>query len=456
MRRHSPFLVVPLAVSILASAGCGRPATPSSSARNVDVKPVASTPVSASARRSASKELARAWPFERPSVAVYADLEGLLKTKLFGGLVTTVLTLAGGQLPAPQRKCIDVALDSWKEIAFGIEDKHELALIRFDPAAQKATATCMGAAFAAEKVTTLPGASEAWVSGRDEVAALSPGLIAVGTRQNVTAALDGKGRGTTLAGLGLGADEYLTLTANLPEEGVVARGTLLASDNEFRIAVDAELPSGALAQKVEAGLGGGALKGHLGEMGPMKGEEGKLLGRLVDAFTVQRDGKFLKVSFDLKEPVEEQARDIGALAALSIAGVRKYLTNAKEAEARATVGVIAKDLAMSFAVEDGKAAAKKKLTSLPPVPKTVPRGTKVQTSPGDWQAWSAIRFSMDSPQYYQYEVKAAKDGESAEVIARGDLNGDGKTSQFKVSVKVRRPDNVLVIAPSIEETDPGD
>jgi hypothetical protein len=61
---------------------------------------------------------------------------------------------------------------------------------------------------------------------------------------------------------------------------------------------------------------------------------------------------------------------------------------------------------------------------------------------------------MATPQYYQYEIKAAKDGESAEILARGDLNGDGKTSQFKIVVKVERPSNRLVAVPSIEETDP--
>jgi len=45
---------------------------------------------------------------------------------------------------------------------------------------------------------------------------------------------------------------------------------------------------------------------------------------------------------------------------------------------------------------------------------------------------------MYQPMYYQYEVRAAKDGESAEVIARGDLNGDGKTSSFVITIKVKK------------------
>ena len=35
-----------------------------------------------------------------------------------------------------------------------------------------------------------------------------------------------------------------------------------------------------------------------------------------------------------------------------------------------------------------------------------------------------------------------------------DLNGDGRTSLFKVMVKVDRAKDVLVVAPTISETDP--
>jgi hypothetical protein len=61
---------------------------------------------------------------------------------------------------------------------------------------------------------------------------------------------------------------------------------------------------------------------------------------------------------------------------------------------------------------------------------------------------------MTSPQYYQYEIKAAKDGKSADIIARGDLNGNGKPSVFVLHVQRRSTDNMMVVGPSITETDP--
>ena len=88
------------------------------------------------------------------------------------------------------------------------------------------------------------------------------------------------------------------------------------------------------------------------------------------------------------------------------------------------------------------------------MPKTVPKGVRYQSSPADWKPWAPLRFELSVPQYYQYETKAAKNGESAEIIARGDLNGDGKTSQFKLSIEVDRTTQSLRVSPAIAETDP--
>ena len=79
---------------------------------------------------------------------------------------------------------------------------------------------------------------------------------------------------------------------------------------------------------------------------------------------------------------------------------------------------------------------------------------KYQSTVADWKQWYPLRFSMTEPQYYQYEIKAAKDRDSVEIVARGDLDGNGKTSEFKVLVKLERASNDLRTSPSIMETDP--
>jgi hypothetical protein len=77
----------------------------------------------------------------------------------------------------------------------------------------------------------------------------------------------------------------------------------------------------------------------------------------------------------------------------------------------------------------------------------------VATTPADWKAWAPIQFEMDAPQFYQYEVRASKDGMSAEILARGDLNGDGKPSTFRVRLKIDPKTHALNISPNIEEQD---
>ena len=68
--------------------------------------------------------------------------------------------------------------------------------------------------------------------------------------------------------------------------------------------------------------------------------------------------------------------------------------------------------------------------------------------------WQLLNFTFPGPQYYQYEVVAAKDGNSAIVVARGDLNGDGKPSEFRLRLTLDPKTHTLAIAPNIEETSP--
>jgi type IV pilus assembly protein PilA len=450
MRHHALVLLTGLGL------GCGGPGKDPQTSQNVEVKPVAGAPSSStSSRRTASKEVLAAFPLEHPHVVLYADMDGLIKTKLFSELTTGVLMMAGSNILPAQRKCIDVALDAVREIAVGNEDKHVVAVVRFDPAAQEAVSDCAkGLAAEGEKSAPAPaGASQAWSLGDGDLAALAPGMIVAGPQAVVSKALAARSSGAALAGLGLGADEYLTFVADLPSENVRARGSLLASDQRFRIALDADLPDEEMAKKVDETVNAGGLEKRL----PLAGEEGKLLARLMKASSLKRTGRKIEYAFDLQEGVEDQARDMGMMATLAIAGVRKYIANAKQAEAKNTIGHLAKDVAAWWETEDPKVPlAKKKLVSFPAVPKTVPKATKVLTTEADWKAWAPLRFSMGPPQYYQYEIKAAKDGESAEIIAHGDLNGDGKVSTFKLALKVRRPDNHLIIAPTIEESDPSE
>jgi type IV pilus assembly protein PilA len=170
---------------------------------------------------------------------------------------------------------------------------------------------------------------------------------------------------------------------------------------------------------------------------------------------------------------------VGVLAALAIYGVRRYILNSKTAEARNSLGQLAKDASTAFNREGmaadiltlggktgisnhlcGKAAAKV------PANKDDIKGQKYQSKPSEWAAgglgvgWQCVRFSMQDPQYYMYGYDASgtegKKDETFTGTAEGDLDGNGVTSTFSLGGKIQEEGTALVvtIAPNIGETKP--
>lgn len=166
---------------------------------------------------------------------------------------------------------------------------------------------------------------------------------------------------------------------------------------------------------------------------------------------------------------------IGVLAALAIYGVRKYLANAKTAEARTALGRIAKDAASAWdreamsggVLDPGSSAINSK--QLCPSGAAVPADAaaianqKYQSTSADWKqaGWSCLRFSMEGPQYFQYEYVATAsnpgaDGDNFVAHARGDLNGNAITSDFTLrgEVVTQSDELTLLVAPAIAESNP--
>lgn len=165
---------------------------------------------------------------------------------------------------------------------------------------------------------------------------------------------------------------------------------------------------------------------------------------------------------------------IGVLAALAIYGVRKYIANAKTAEARMAVGRIAKDASAAYNKENmgtsvlalaGTSSLSNALcldsTTVPDKDKI--KGKKYQSSPADWggnqsEGWACLHFSMQDPQYFMYTYKRA-DESTFSAIANGDLNGDETLSTFSLAGAVQQGTSggkVVTIAPSIQEINPED
>jgi hypothetical protein len=139
---------------------------------------------------------------------------------------------------------------------------------------------------------------------------------------------------------------------------------------------------------------------------------------------------------------------------LGLAGVRRYLGNAKASEARNSVAFIGKSAVAAY--EENKKICP---SASSPVPAAIPHGRKYQSEPGEWSrdkdrnaGFACLKFEMNVPQYYQYDYQATDTGFTA--IARGDLNGDGTPSSFTITGKL--VGDALIVSPTIEETNPGE
>jgi type IV pilus assembly protein PilA len=153
---------------------------------------------------------------------------------------------------------------------------------------------------------------------------------------------------------------------------------------------------------------------------------------------------------------------VGILAVLAISGTRKYIANAKQAEAKNSLGQIARDAVAAYEAEDpmGDPLATNKLckSAVHAVPRSVSdvSGKKYMSTSSEWTSdpkgagFTCLHFEMSMPQYYSYDYKAT--ATSFKGLAAGDLDGDGTASHFEIEGRVQ-PSGVLTIAPSIVEID---
>lgn len=158
---------------------------------------------------------------------------------------------------------------------------------------------------------------------------------------------------------------------------------------------------------------------------------------------------------------------VGTLAVLAIFGVRKYIGASKQAEVKNSLGQIAKAAVVAYERErpaEGspeRAFVERRLcaSASRPVPldPSQIRGRKYMSSRDDWDVdkerdagFACLRFEMSAPQYYQYRYEAT--ATTFVIGGRGDLDGDGTLSDFRLGGQIR--DTRILIAPQILETDP--
>jgi type IV pilus assembly protein PilA len=146
---------------------------------------------------------------------------------------------------------------------------------------------------------------------------------------------------------------------------------------------------------------------------------------------------------------------VGVLAVLATYGVRKYIANAKSAEATNGLGQVAANASMTYAVQ--LRLCKSASASVPATIGAV-AGKKYQSTASEWNVdsnggsgFACLRFTMDAPQYYQYgyvSPATGQVGDSFVATANGDLDGDGIESTFQIMGSVAAG-NVLNVAPNV-------
>jgi type IV pilus assembly protein PilA len=171
---------------------------------------------------------------------------------------------------------------------------------------------------------------------------------------------------------------------------------------------------------------------------------------------------------------------IGIIAALAVYGVGRHLRAAKVAEAKQSVGQIARGAVGAYErerspselmAEGGQSASVSNALceSATPIPATVPKARKYQPSSAagqDFQTgdaetgWKCLMFAISQPIYFRYSY--TKNGSTAapnnpgacvadcfEAGANGDLDGDGAVSSFAMTGQINTKTGALLTATQI-------
>jgi prepilin-type N-terminal cleavage/methylation domain-containing protein len=141
---------------------------------------------------------------------------------------------------------------------------------------------------------------------------------------------------------------------------------------------------------------------------------------------------------------------VGSLAMYFVA---RYVRHAKTAEAVGSVKAIAEIAATYYDASDStqpagtKPEAAQAMRHFPPTSRTsVPadprdvRGRRYQSVLADWSSspWIELRFSIPQPQSYAYSFESSGRGLEAQAAAtaKGDLDGNGIVSTYRLTIAV--------------------
>lgn len=380
--------------------------------------------------------LARYWvSTDLARVLLRANLDRVGKSAWFGQLRPAIMTSFAARAGERARPCLTAFLEHARDAVLRYGEADGFIAVAVDSASMPVLRrSCVGSLLPTtrEHLDAARDVEAYGVPGGGVVALLPDGVILVGSRRLVEEALAPTARPRLLPEhFTLKSNEQLDLTVNFPqgEQMLAVFVRFSATQRDLLIEAQGVARSDQAAQSIAAQLL--EAKAKLQQVSADK----PAIKRLADAAALSSADRRLYLRLALPGSPDEQARDIETLTSLSFAARRTYAEHALFTEAQATLQRIAKSYQESLLA--AKAVHPKrpsKLSSFPAVPPDVPRGTSYQSSPEDWKAWRDIGFDLSEPQYFQYEVVATSDGAHANVIARGDFDGDGVTSEAQLSL----------------------
>lgn len=429
----------------LASVGCARstpPATAPTTAQVPAARQLQTNPAQPSGAPSAEL-LARWSPPSTPDVIGFADLGALLAKEVVSGLLPAATIAAQSYLSKASVDCVTQWLSSVRQVAGFASDTDSLVILTYESAALKTPFEQCIRTFAEVPHVELGSKIQAYAFD-NALLVVEPHVVLLGNRTLVEASLASQGVARWEPAVSLGKDQQLVIAGRDRKEPLEYKGYLSVSDEQLVVHLDVTFPDAAAAKAVADQVSPTRIKREL----PAENQQMSALHQLVaDVWHVQQAGRSAAFEFKLTGSPPQIAERLGMVSALAVYSVRKYIASAKATEARVTLATIAKQLVV---------ARPKKFTALPPVPAqfSAVAGKKYPSVSADWVKWQAVGFALTDPQYYQYRVDVGNQGKSAEVVAEGDIDGNGQRSRFSLSLQIDKKTGEIRVSPEIEEKDP--
>lgn len=400
----------------------------------------------AKALRKPSKELMAHWrPPSDPSFIAFGDLAGLFELQFVEQIVRSTTGLYSSILPRATVSCVKQWPRAVRDAIASGNEKDLLIVIKYDQGALNDPLGPCIQSLAKLKPAQIEDVPEAYEMGVLLLAIL-PDVVMLGTRDAIRTNMFKGFRPKWPSDFGLEKGQQLAIAVHDAAHEFNAEGSIRASHTELQVSINAEVANEELAQKIVDRASVDTLKPQLQQL--KLDLQQPVIDRILENWHVERDERQIKFSYDIEGKSEEIAQQLGLLMASEIFRKRKESAEEYADQARENVRAIAQRLRLS---------GLKKFESLPPVPSDFKRvrARKYQSRMVDWALWKNIDFALEGPQRYQYRVQAAKDGRTAEVIAEGDLNGDGRRSRFALVVAIHKgPETDAGADDPVEEQDP--